>query len=57
MAQTHPGAYVLYKEPNSNEPSWPGVVYVDEFAPQNIQKSRPGGYVTLILLLREPYRL
>jgi hypothetical protein len=57
MAQTQPGTYVLYKEPSVDRPPWPAVVYVDEYAPRDVQQRRPSGYVTLVLLLGEPYRL
>jgi hypothetical protein len=57
MAQTQPGTYVLYKEPGIDQPPWPAIVYVDDYAPYYIQQQRPSGYVILVLLIGEPYRL
>ncbi|KAH7077796.1 hypothetical protein BKA63DRAFT_439951 [Paraphoma chrysanthemicola] len=56
MALTQPGTYVLYSDLDSVTSPWPAMVYVDEYAPQDVQSSRPSGYVTLVLLLGEPYR-
>jgi hypothetical protein len=55
MALTKPGTYVLYKEFGTDQPSHPGFIYPDDFAPLDVQKTRPNGYVTLLLLLNEPY--
>jgi hypothetical protein len=55
MALTRPGTYVLYK--GIGEPLWPGIVYADDMAPPRIQRSRPSGYVTLVLLPGEPLQL
>jgi hypothetical protein len=57
MAHTQPGTYVLYKEAGVDRPLWPAMVYVDDFAPNDVQRRRPPGYVTLLLLMGEPYRL
>jgi hypothetical protein len=56
MALTQPGTYVLYNGFDSESP-WPAMIYVDEYAPPDVQRSRPSGYVTLVLLLGEPYSL
>jgi hypothetical protein len=55
MALTRPGTYVLCKK--IGQPLWPGIVYADDIAPSDIQRNRPPGYVTLVLLLTDPPQL
>lgn len=61
MAHTRPGTYVLYREAISEQSLYPAVVYTDDLAPIDIQRSKPpSAYVTLVLLISQPpelYRL
>jgi hypothetical protein len=57
MAQSTPGTYVLFKDTGLHEPPLAAIVFVDEYAPEEVRNDRPSGYVTLVLLLTEPLRL
>jgi hypothetical protein len=57
MSHMGPGTYVLFNDPKDAVSPWPGVVFVDGDAPKDVQDRRPPGYVTLVLLMGEPYRL
>lgn len=57
MSNFAPGDYALYKRPDSDQPPWPVVLYVDDYAPQTFQATRPDKYVNLVLMIDEPCHL
>ena len=51
MTQRTPGDLIHYRRSNSDLPPWPAVICTDDIAPPGVLRSRPSGYVTLVLRL------
>ncbi|KAF1842403.1 uncharacterized protein K460DRAFT_359016 [Cucurbitaria berberidis CBS 394.84] len=54
MAHLTPGSFVHYRPSGSNLPLWPVVVCTEDVAPKSFLRTRPAGYVTLVLRIGVP---
>ncbi|XPS96267.1 hypothetical protein M3J09_005538 [Ascochyta lentis] len=51
MTSFIPGSLVLYREPGSGLPLWPSIYCTFDVAPKAFLRTRPSGYVSLVLKL------